>query len=463
MNEPRGGRSWKYLGVRFPERQIYIRSVGRVHFWTFSPLAQAIAAGASLLCLGWVAFTTVNVVFKDRIISAKERHFEQMQTSYEGRIAELQLAYDELNGALIAAQDRFTAVADEFEAKQLALSGLLEQKDALRASLGIGKSQDPKSVKTAEAAPAIRTGNIGIGGSLDYVVPDIAASFAPPFGMGAGTVIGSITPYRAALPEQHRAPFLRGAVQRLGSLFGHRESPAIIDNPAIHEIGGQEARVVELDASQQGLLDGAKKSLQVETARLKKALQTTGINPQTMVKRVSQGGPLISVAPTMRDDAFRAGVIDTTQSLNDLAMVVKALNSVPLNGPLLTSEISSGFGGRPDPFTEEAAFHSGIDFSAAKGSDVFATAPGIVVFAGPRGAYGNTVEIDHGYGIRTRYGHLSKISVPVGFQLARGEIVGKVGSTGRSTGPHVHYEVWYDNAVRDPGKFIKAGRNVRKE
>ena len=250
---------------------------------------------------------------------------------------------------------------------------------------------------------------------MDYVVPDIAASFAPPFGMGAGAVIGSIAPYRAQLPEQHRAPFLRGAVQRLGSLFGHRASPETVDNPAIHEIGSQEARVVELDASQQELLDSAKKSLLAETARLKKALQTTGINSQTMLKRVSVGGPLISVAPTMRDDAFRAGVIDTTQSLNDLAMVVKALNSVPLNGPLLTSEVSSGFGGRPDPFTEEAAFHNGIDFSAAKGSDVFATAPGIVVFAAPRGAYGNTVEIDHGYGIRTRYGHLSKISVPTRF------------------------------------------------
>jgi murein DD-endopeptidase MepM/ murein hydrolase activator NlpD len=155
--------------------------------------------------------------------------------------------------------------------------------------------------------------------------------------------------------------------------------------------------------------------------------------------------------------------MDTTASLNDLAMVVKALNSVPLDSPLATNEISSGFGGRADPFTEEAAFHRGIDFSSAKGSDVFATAPGIVVFAGPRGAYGNTVEIDHGYGIRTRYGHLSKIAVPIGFQLERGAVVGKVGSTGRSTGPHVHYEVWYDNAARDPGKFIRAGRNVRKE
>src|SRR5262245_11003278 len=144
MNEPRGGRSWNSLGLRFPERQIYIRSEGRVHFWTFSPLGQSIAAGASLLCLGWVAFTTVNVVFKDRIISAKEQHFEQMQTSYEGRIAELQLAYDELNGALLSAQDRFKAVADEFEAKQQALTGLIDSKGTLTASLGISTGAEEK-------------------------------------------------------------------------------------------------------------------------------------------------------------------------------------------------------------------------------------------------------------------------------------------------------------------------------
>src|SRR4030095_14688131 len=146
MTEPRCVRSWKHLGMRFPERQIYIRSDGHVRFFSISPLAQAVAAGASLLCLGWVAFTTVNVVFKDRIITAKEHHFEQMQTSDEGRIADLQLAYDELNGALIAAEDRFKAVADEFEAKQLALTGLIEQKEALRASLGVGHSQDQRRV-----------------------------------------------------------------------------------------------------------------------------------------------------------------------------------------------------------------------------------------------------------------------------------------------------------------------------
>src|SRR5882762_823499 len=140
----RGG-VWTYVRVTFPERQIYIRSNGRVQFFTFTPLTQAITAGISLLFLGWVAFTSVNVIFKDRILAAKERHFQQMQTSYETRIADLQLSYDELNGALVIAQDRFKAIADSFEAKQQALTAVIERKKTLQASLGIGApvSNDP--------------------------------------------------------------------------------------------------------------------------------------------------------------------------------------------------------------------------------------------------------------------------------------------------------------------------------
>jgi murein DD-endopeptidase MepM/ murein hydrolase activator NlpD len=139
---------------------------------------------------------------------------------------------------------------------------------------------------------------------------------------------------------------------------------------------------------------------------------------------------------------------------------VAALNIIPLITPTEVGAVSSGYGARVDPFNEQLAFHSGVDFSGPLGSDVRATAPGIVVFAGPRGAYGNTVEVDHGYGVRTRYGHLSKILVQIGARLDKGATVGRLGSTGRSTGPHVHYEVWYDDAVTDPSKFIKAGQYV---
>src|SRR5882762_6146137 len=131
----RGG-VWTYVRVTFPERQIYIRSNGRVQFFTFTPLTQAIFTGISLLFLGWVAFTSVNVIFKDRIIASKERHFVEMQSAYENRIADLQISYDELNGALADAEDHFKAVADSFEAKQRALANLIGHKQNLQSSLG---------------------------------------------------------------------------------------------------------------------------------------------------------------------------------------------------------------------------------------------------------------------------------------------------------------------------------------
>jgi len=135
---------------------------------------------------------------------------------------------------------------------------------------------------------------------------------------------------------------------------------------------------------------------------------------------------------------------------------------VPLAAPVSAASFdkSSGFGARIDPFTGRYAFHPGIDFAGPWGARVAATASGKVVFAGYRGGYGNMVEIDHGYGIHTRYGHLSAIGVKLGAEVAKGATLGRVGSTGRSTGPHVHYEVLFDDVVRNPSNFIEAGRHV---
>jgi len=107
MVEPLIERAWAWLHATFPERQIYIRSDGRVQFFTFGSTLQATCAGLSLIFLGWVAFASVNVIFKDRIITSKDHRFQQMQASYENRVADLQLSYDELNNALVSAEDRF--------------------------------------------------------------------------------------------------------------------------------------------------------------------------------------------------------------------------------------------------------------------------------------------------------------------------------------------------------------------
>lgn len=139
---------------------------------------------------------------------------------------------------------------------------------------------------------------------------------------------------------------------------------------------------------------------------------------------------------------------------------MKVLRSLPLSAPLARYTIASPFGVRADPINEHEAFHTGVDFDAPYRSPIYNTAPGTVVFAGWAGAYGRMVEIDHGHGIHTRYCHLNRITVAVGQKLKRRVRIGLLGSTGRSTGPHVHYEVRVDGVPQDPEKFLRAGRSV---
>jgi murein DD-endopeptidase MepM/ murein hydrolase activator NlpD len=131
---------------------------------------------------------------------------------------------------------------------------------------------------------------------------------------------------------------------------------------------------------------------------------------------------------------------------------------MPLRRPLVgEADVSSPFGYRPDPFLGRPALHPGVDLVQEWGASVHATGAGRVVHAGWMGGYGNMVEIDHGDGLATRYGHLSSILVVEGQQVEPGELLGKLGSTGRSTGPHLHYEVRVDGEPVDPVRFLKAG------
>ena len=137
--------------------------------------------------------------------------------------------------------------------------------------------------------------------------------------------------------------------------------------------------------------------------------------------------------------------------------------SVPLAAPINKYYITSSYGYRKDPYTKRRAFHKGIDLGAAWGSDILSTAAGKVVFVGNYGSYGKSVFIDHDNGIQTRYAHLSKILVKEGEVVDLGNIIGKIGNTGRSTGKHLHYEIKINNKARNPWPFLRIGKNVFKE
>ena len=137
----------------------------------------------------------------------------------------------------------------------------------------------------------------------------------------------------------------------------------------------------------------------------------------------------------------------------------KVVSILPISRPMpVEFETTSGFGARSDPFTRATALHTGIDFRAPSGTAIRATAPGKVVESGMQGGYGNMVEIDHGGGLTTRYAHMSSIEVDVGDTVVKGEVVGRVGSTGRSTGAHLHYETRIDGEATDPMRFMRVGQ-----
>jgi murein DD-endopeptidase MepM/ murein hydrolase activator NlpD len=421
----------------------------------------------TLIFLGWVAFATVNVVFKDRIIAAKEHNKQQMQAAYESRIADLQLSYDEVNGALVSADDRFKAAADELQAKQNTIIAVLNRKQQVDAALN-------KQNNVAESANADKPGPSD---SVDIAVP--AASLRDSAGSSDITVDPKpVKPQpRGAKPVHASLLDFGGAVGRLaGALFG-RKAPAEISpeviarHPVLRQLAAQTERLKRLSTTQTALMSRTQGEVENGVKEIRVVLKRTGINPDSFEQRVQGvqggvGGPEIPLSAVhlegITDSAFQDAYLKTSAVLEEMNQLLGGMRHVPLSTPVSgpSFERTSGFGARIDPFTGRYAFHPGLDFSGPTGALVHSTAPGTVVWADVRGGYGKMVEINHGYGIHTRYAHLSSILVQVGAKVGEGSAVGKLGSTGRSTGPHVHYEIWYDDVVRNPRNFIEAGRHV---
>ena len=196
----------------------------------------------------------------------------------------------------------------------------------------------------------------------------------------------------------------------------------------------------------------------LSTNEIVSELRRVGIEPD-MATEGGIGGPFIPA----RGDAD--SIIDEANAVADALARYQsarhALLTAPVRMPVAGQRsVSSNFGNRTDPFLNRVAFHSGMDFRAGTGTPVLAAAGGTVTFSGTNGGYGKMVEIDHGNGFATRYAHMSQLGVTVGQSIAGGQQLGLSGSTGRSTGPHLHFEVRRNGSAIDPGRFIAAGREL---
>lgn len=232
-------------------------------------------------------------------------------------------------------------------------------------------------------------------------------------------------------------------------------------------------RLANLKESQIDLVGRLKDRADASVTLAENVIRQTGLDIDRLlgnapnVGGVAMGGPYIPLAyngQTLGDsrDPFFQTVIAVEQQMERWGAMEQLLAALPLAAPTDNYSLSSGFGARIDPFTKTKAFHEGLDFAGPLNSPIKSPAPGVVTRVGYWGSYGLMVEIDHGFGITTRYGHLAKATVKKGQMVEFRQDVGTMGRSGRTTGPHLHYEVLFDGDPLDPANFLKSERNVFK-
>jgi len=227
-------------------------------------------------------------------------------------------------------------------------------------------------------------------------------------------------------------------------------------------------RIFSVRAEQERMVAEAEVLAKSRAERLRLAFRLAGLNPAAFSGN-GDGSPLTQAKDTKTladmlgvDEDFAERVHNAATDLSDMRGLQQSEERVPFGRPSTTTHETSGFGVRIDPINHSLKFHEGQDFAGPYLSPVYATAPGIVSYVGVRTGYGNVVEIDHGNGFKTRYAHLASYVVHAGQHVALDQRIASLGNTGRSTGPHLHYEVWINGRPQNPARFLKAGDYVQQ-
>lgn len=408
-------------------------------------LVTLIVVVASVL-LAWFLFASLYLVLRDDYVVSSLTSERRATYAYEDRVIELRRRIDRMSAHQLINQDSIevrvaglVARQAELEARQMVVNELAtkaERGNLVPAAETV--SAAPPALPKGFGAPALAAPN-GKPRPLP-VEPASASGFAPisPRASIEG-LVGDV--------ERRTAQVEREQTTHLQAIGNRAESDMTRSRTVVAALG--------LDPSRFGreafVLPALKKLAPLDSLMLR----DVGGDDTT-----AMGGPLLPPVPGIAAaERFEREAQRTEKALVGASQARAILKRLPVGRPLPDRyEQTSGFGTRVDPFVGSLAMHSGIDFRAPTGTPVKAIAAGRVVQAGSAGGYGRMVEIDHGHGLTTRYAHLSAIEVSEGATVDKGEVIGAVGSTGRSTGAHLHYEVRIDEEAADPMRFVRAGK-----
>ncbi|MDB5408050.1 MAG: hypothetical protein JWL84_2962 [Rhodospirillales bacterium] len=445
----------------FSERRIVIQSRGKARQLNLTRSAQIAGLCVILVGVSAIARVTAGYVVAARKMAHKEAAIVQAETSN----GDLQSLISELQQRLAAASADNAAMRKNLRFADQRMRAV----DETRAMLQAQREEAQNRLKGAEDALNAKSGLVArVSHTLDSTKNDLKTTEQQRLGLTARvrqleTELQDTADHLAQVKTsseaaQQKLLLVSAERDRLSSRVTTLEAARAADGAAVGKTvdattaSSRTTGTVTPGGSGMTTLGRLANDTRQGWSDVRQLLASAGVDLDQLAARLGavpagQGGPFIS-ARSVKQGA--GAMPDNVQRL---------LKTLPLAAPLEHYQLESGFGARVDPLNHRESFHSGLDFSAPYKSPVYNTAPGTVIFAGPKGDFGKVVEIDHGGGIVTRYAHMHRVMVAKGQRLTGREQIGMLGSTGRSTGPHVHYEVLVDGTAQDPEKFLLAGKS----
>lgn len=431
-----------FLERRFPERRVFLKSDTDTRFIRLSSETQLVVVTGLTLSVAWAIVATA-IVLMDSIGSGNFRdQARRDQQVYQERLNVLSTERDRRVEEALAAQDRFNAALEQISVMQSELLASETRRRELETGIDVIQSNLRQSITEREI--------------LRRTVLDLREKTAPD---SPEQVLA------ATAPEQ-----LAFLTEALADTAAERDQIEADAQSALAERDDLELEL-QLNAQRNDqIFRQLEEAMAVSVEPLNKMFSSAGLPPERILEQVrrgysGEGGPLEPLALSTRGEEPNPDEIRANALLNQMSQLNLyriAAERAPFSTPVNLGQVrqSSSFGYRRDPKTGGRRMHNGFDFAGKTGTDVFATADGVVTHAGWENGYGRLVTIQHAFGIETRYAHNSNIRVKVGQRVSRGDHIADMGNSGRSTGTHLHYEVRVNGNPVNPMIYIKAARNV---
>ncbi|MEM6303796.1 MAG: M23 family metallopeptidase [Pseudomonadota bacterium] len=425
----------------FPERRVFLKSDNDTRFIRLRPGTQLAAFAGSALVVAWAIVATA-IILMDSIGSGNFREqAKRDQRTYQARLNDLSAQRDARAEEAVAAQNRFNAALRQISEMQSELLASETRRHELSTGIEVIQGTLRATMKERQAAReqlAALQENLEDGGN--------------------GVVLAT----NNAAPIE----FLSEALKRTAA---ERDQVIADAQEALLEADELAQRIERMRDQNDAIFRQLEQAMTVSVAPLDKMFREAGMSTQSILDTVrrgydGQGGPLAPLSFTTRGEAPSPDTLRANRLLDQmdkLNLYRLAAEKAPFATPVKSAfRFTSPFGYRRDPKTGGRRMHSGVDFAAASGTPLYATADGVVTHSGWQSGYGRLVKIQHEFGIETRYAHLSRLRVKVGQRVSRGDRIGDMGASGRVTGVHLHYEVRVGGKAVNPMIYIKAANNV---